>query len=75
MAKGNARCFRTFFEYHLGRPNNTLVTKSNGNKLLKNCRSENGWPVFSKVFDMIKLCLETLDDGPICSGIARRQER
>ena len=24
---------------------------------------------------MIKLCLEALDDGPICSGIARRQER
>lgn len=75
MANGNARYFRTLLEYHLGQPNNTLVNKSNDNTLLKHCRSNSGWLAFSKVFDMIKLCLEALGDGPICSGIVRRQER
>ena len=75
MANRNARCSQTLLEYHLGQPNNTLVNKSNDNTLLKHYRSNSGRLACSKVFDMIKPFLQALGDGPICSGVVRRQER
>ena len=76
MANRNARCSQTLLEYHLGQPNNTLVNKSNDNTLFKHYKSNSGWLAFSKDdFGMIKPCLEALGDGPICSGVVRRQER